>query len=330
MDSVIRWTLAVHESAAEPLGWVVIAAFLAGWAADSYSRRLARWLTVGAWLLFSVFWLVQLPHFVFAQKSLVEGIGSAIAVPLSAYVGFLLWTGRDSLLILSRSVAVMGVVFMPFQLIEPLQRRLVEGVTYQTEFLMGVRGPSPEVISGSSVCRAATVANGQFTCTETYPDYRNTFLFHPNGERVTYTIVTACTGLGSMAIFAGLVTTVRAPLRRKLRALAVSLPIIYGLNLVRNVFIGLSFGGMRMQVFPELVASVFGFSLARDPAFVSYYLADRIIAQTASVIALVAITYLVVRELPEVLTIVEDLLFVMTGAEYDLRSALFAPVGSAD
>jgi archaeosortase A (PGF-CTERM-specific) len=330
MSGPVEWSLSVHEAVAEPLAWAVVLAFLAGWAADQRSRTLSRRLTVGAWALFAAFWLVQAPHFAFDQKSAIEGVGSLVAVPVSAYVGYLLWNGRDSLLTLSRAIAVMGVVFMPFEMIDPLRGWLVETVTRQTEFLMHAVGSDPEVIPGSRVCKEGAVTNGQFTCEETYPGYRNTFLYHTNGERITYTILIACTGVGSMAIFAGLIAAVRAPLRRKLRALGVSLSIIYALNLVRNVFIGLSFGEMRMQVFPELVASVFGFSLARDPALVSYYVADKILAQTGSVVALVAITYLVVRELPEVLTVVEDLLFVVTGTEYDLRSALVADPVRAD
>ena len=330
MPGPVEWSLSVHDAVAEPLAWAVVATFLAGVVADLRSRSLARRVTVGAWALFAVFWLVQAPHFAFDQKSAIEGVGSLIAVPVSAYVGYLLWGGRDSLLTLSRAVAVMGLVFMPFEMIDPLRRWLVETVTVQTEFLIRAVGSSPEVIPGSRVCKEGSVTNGQFTCAETYPGYRNTFLYHTDGQRITYTILIACTGVGSMAIFAGLVAAVRAPLNRKLRALAVSLPIIYALNLVRNVFIGVSFGEMRMQVAPELVASVFGFSLAQDPALVSYYVADKILAQSASVVALVAITYLVVRELPEVLSVVEDLLFVVTGSEYDLRSELSGDPVRAD
>ena len=330
MPSLVEWSLSVHDALAEPLAWVVVAAFVAGAAAETRSRPLARRVSVGAWALFALFWLVQAPHFAFDQKSAIEGVGSVVAVPLSAYVGYLLWNGRDSLLVLSRAVAVMGVVFMPFEMVDPLRQWLVETVTRQTEFLIHAVGSSPEVISGSQVCKEGAVTNGQFACEERYPGYRNTFLYRTNGQRITYTILIACTGIGSMAIFAGLVAAVRAPLERKLRALAVSLPVIYALNLVRNVFIGVSFGEMRMQVFPELVASTFGFSLAQDPALVSYYVADKILAQTGSVVALVAITYLVVRELPEVLTVVEDLLFVVTGTEYDLRSALAVSPVRAD
>jgi hypothetical protein len=36
----------------------------------------------------------------------------------------------------------------------------------------------------------------------------------------------------------------------------------------------------------------------------------------------VVITWLVIRELPEVLVVVEDLLYILTGSEYDLQAAL--------
>jgi archaeosortase A (PGF-CTERM-specific) len=71
------------------------------------------------------------------------------------------------------------------------------------------------------------------------------------------------------------------------------------------------------------------FSL-EDPYRVSYIIVDRILAQSLSVVALVGITYLVVRELPEILLIIEDLLFVVTGSEYDLGSALDVPAAGAE
>jgi archaeosortase A (PGF-CTERM-specific) len=55
---------------------------------------------------------------------------------------------------------------------------------------------------------------------------------------------------------------------------------------------------------------------------VSFFISDRIISQFLAVLALVGITYLVVREVPELLTIIEDVLYMVTGDEYDLREAL--------
>ncbi|WP_336002507.1 archaeosortase A [Halorientalis halophila] len=320
MQETVLGALAWVGQFSDPLAWLVIAAFGTGAVLDWYDwhRDAARTISVAAWVLFALFWFTQIHHFAFVQKSIVEGIGTLVAVPASLYVALLLHRGRDSLLVLSRAVAVMGAVFLPFEAILVLQELLIEAVTRQTEFLMGLLGYHPEVIPGSEVKAE-------------YEAFRNTFVFYPEENyRITYTIIIACTGIGSMAIFVGLIAAVRAPLNRKLRALAVSIPVIYALNLVRNVFIGLSFGTMKMQLVPEATASLFAFDLAADPGLVSYYWADRIIAQSASVVALVAITWLVVRELPEVLIVIEDLLYMATGSEYDLRGALGVPVARAD
>lgn len=298
----LAWT---HQFS-DPLAWVVLAAFLSG-AGLEYTGREdgARALTVAAWVFFAAFWLSLIHYYAIDSKSIIEGLGSAIAVPASLYTGYLLLRGRDSLFVLSRAVAAMGLIFLPFEAIPVLSTALIETVTHQTEFVMGVLGQSaPEdfrVVSGAVVGRA---------------DRRNTFLFvDETGHRLTYTIRIACTGIGSMALFGGLIAAVRAPLARKLRACAVALPVIYVLNLFRNAFIGLTFGQQRLHVAPDLVLGLFS---ASDPYRVSYFLADRILAQSLSVIALVGITWVVVRELPAALVVVEDLLYMATGTEYDL------------
>ena len=67
----------------EPLMWLVLATFLGSavlqWQNEEWARRVA----VAGWGLFGAFWFVLIPHFVFTQKSFVEGIGSVAAVPLA-------------------------------------------------------------------------------------------------------------------------------------------------------------------------------------------------------------------------------------------------------
>ena len=301
------------------LAWVVILAFTGGSRLGEHDRRLGRRVTVVAWGLFAVFWLQLFPHFAFEHKSYIEGALSLAAVPASAYAGLLLFRGRDSLTILSRAVAAMGLVYLPFETIPafavagvhvPAPRRvLIETVAAQTGQLINLLGYHPTLVRGSS-------------------GYWNTYQFvHENGHRLRFSIVLACTGLGSIAIFAGLITAVRAPLRRKVRALAIAVPIIYGLNLLRTTFIGITFGKQYLQIFVDEVLFLFG---ASDPYAVSFYLSDRVISQFLAVIALIGITYLVVRELPELLTVIEDLLYMITGEEYDLVRVLDLPTEPID
>ncbi|MFC6836010.1 archaeosortase A [Halomarina ordinaria] len=267
----------------------------------------ARYLSVGAWVLFGVFWLTLVHHFAVTQRSIVEGIGAVVAVPGSLYAGYLLANGRDSLFVLSRAVAAMGLVVLPVESLFVVRAFLIETVTAQTAFLMELLGQTQPA--------DFTVESGTVVGRE---DLQSTFVFWDGDHRITYTILLACTGVGSMSIFVGAIAAVRAPLSRKFKAFAVSIPVIYALNLVRNVFISLTFGQQRLHVFPDLVLSLFA---AEDPYRVSYFVADRILAQSLSVVALVAITYLVVRELPEVFVIIEDALFMLTGKEYELADS---------
>lgn len=306
---VLDW---LHQFS-DPLAWLVLASFLSDAALEyvdrDHDRSRARVLTAGAWVLFAVFWLSLIHYYVIDSKSIIEGLGSIIAVPASLYIGYLLLCGRDSLFVLSRAIAGMGLVFLPFEAFPFLTTVLIEAVTRQTEFVMGLLGQTaPEdfhVVSGAVIGK---------------PDRRSTFLFvDETGHRITYTIRIACTGIGSMAIFGGLIAAIRAPLARKIRALAVSIPVIYALNIVRNVFIGLVFGQQRLHIAPDLVLGLFS---ATDPYLVSYLIADRILSQSLAVLTLIGITWLVVRELPEAMVVVEDLLYIATGSEYDLQSAV--------
>ncbi|WP_224332320.1 archaeosortase A [Haloprofundus halobius] len=295
----------------DPLAWVAIALFVGGALFERANRRVARYVMVSAWVAFALFWLNLFPHFAFEHKSYIEGLLSLAAVPLSLYAGLLLLRGRDTLFVLSRAVAVMGVVYLPFETIPAItvgattvpspREVLVELVAAQTGYLINVLGYHPTPIVGPE-------------------GYDNTFRFvHDDGHNLQFSVVLACTGIGSMAIFAGLIAAVRAPLRRKLRALAVAIPIIYALNLLRTTFIGIAFGKQYMQWFVDEVLLLFGSS---DPYMVSFFLSDRVVSQLLAVVALVGITYLVVRELPELLTVIEDVLFMLTREEYDLHGAL--------
>ena len=320
-----EWVLDVTDV----LGWIVIAAFALGAGLEIAEHRrdrtstdagrpgrlrYARLFATAGFGLFALFWLLLFPYFAFEHQSYVEGVLAAAAVPASLYAGYLLWDGRDTLFLLARAVAIMGLIYLPFETIPaiavagttiPAPREvLITVVTAQTGFLMDVLGYNPELITGPQ-------------------GYENTYEFvADDGQILHFSVVLACTGLGSIAIFAGLISAVRAPLARKLRALAVAVPIIYGLNLLRTTFIGITFGEQLLHVFPNLVLTMFG---GTDPYRVSWYVSDRIISQLLAVAALIGVTYLVVRELPEILAIIEDVLYMATGSEYDLSEALDLP-----
>ncbi|MDR5673125.1 archaeosortase A [Halalkaliarchaeum sp. AArc-GB] len=276
-----------------------------------------RVVAFAAWLAFAAFWLNLVPHFAFVHQSYVEGILSLVAVPTSAYVGWLVYSGRDSLFVLTRAVAVMGVVYLPFETIPALsvagialpapRQVLIEHTAVMTALVMEAVGYTPEMIESSE-------------------GYDATFrwLYDDGGEEhiIHVSVVLACTGIGSMSIFAGLIAAVRAPLVRKLRALAIAIGIIYVLNVLRTSFITIVTGNQYMHWFPEAVLFLFG---EASPYRVSFLVSDRIISQVLAVVALIGVTYLVVRQLPELLIVLEDVLYVLTGEEHDLQEVIDLP-----
>jgi len=301
--------------------WGLIGLFGLAGLLEWYGRRTdqelmdrARPIAVVAWVGFGFFWLQLTPYFLFEHQSFVEGILALVGFPACLYAAKLLYEGRDTLFILTRAIAVMGVIYLPFETIPAItvagstipapRQLLIELVATLTGMMISLFGYSPTLI-------------------ESHEGYMATYQWVlDDGHRYNVTVVLACTGIGSIAIFGGLIAAVRAPLNRKLRALAVAVPIIFVLNIFRTAFISIAAGTQLMHWFPDVVLFLFG---ETNPYRVSFLVSDRIISQILAVVALIAIAYLVARELPEILTVLEDILYVLTGKEHDLQANLDLP-----
>lgn len=299
----------------EPMGWFIVAAFLGAAVIERYRERLARRIAAVAWLVFGVFWFLLIPHFLLGypigtpedtnfQRSVIQGVLVVIAVPACAYAGYLVATERPSLMTLSRAVGIMGAIYLPFTTIATMEASLIEIVTRHTEVFITLVGFETTVMANDA---------GVY----------NRFVFETDGETYATQLVLMCTGIGSIAIFGGLIAAVRAPIRRKVMALSVAIGVIWVLNVFRNAFIALSYGNQWFQ-HDAIVGPVLWMFGESHPALVSFLVADRILSQTLAVVALIGVTLLIVRWVPELIPIVEDALYVLTNTEFDLEEA-FAP-----
>ena len=107
-----------------------------------------------------------------------------------------------------------------------------------------------------------------------------------NGKVVE--IILACTAIESMALFAGATLGIKADGWRKFKAFLASVPVIYVLNLFRNVFVAVSYA-----------YSWFGEN--------SFYIAHHVVAKALSTLALVVIAYVVFNILPELAELIYSL-----------------------
>lgn len=284
------------QAASDPLLWLSLGGFLLAAVVEATGRRRgAVSVAGGAWLAFGAFWFSMVPHFVFEFGSPLESLLSLAAVPLCLLAGYRLYTGRESLLVLSRAIGVMGLLYAPFALYEPATRALIELVAVQSHWGMELVGYSPGLEAG---------ANG----------YESRFAF----EGYSTYVILACTGIGAISIFGGLVASVRAPLRRKVAAFALATGTIWFLNLARNVFIGLA-APLGWFDYPPLESLTTIF--AGEGTRTSYVVSHHVIGQSLSVVALLAIAWLLVRLVPDVAAVLEEALYLLTGSEYDLAAA---------
>lgn len=292
----------------DALAWVVIAAFATSALVEARGGRdrLQRYAAVSAWAVFALFWGLLVEHFLFAQQSLIEGVLAAVAVPACLYTAYLVGTGRKNLETLTRAIAIMGLIYLPFQTIQPLQKWAILTTTDHATWLMGQFGYHPSI-------QIATEYHG----------YKSQFVF--TGENAVTgeswgfptTVVLACTGIGSISIVTGLALAVDAPLKRRLQAVGLAAPLIYAMNLVRVSFIAVSHGEQwfRGQLVRDAVFLLFP---SDDPNMVSYLFADRVLAQSASIVVLVVLTLVLLRIVPELGGIIEDVAYIATGNEYDI------------
>lgn len=109
----------------------------------------------------------------------------------------------------------------------------------------------------------------------------------------TVEIILACTAIESIALFMGLIGAVRAPLNRLATAFVVSVPVIYILNLIRDIFVVVAYGEQW-----------FGAD--------SFIIAHNYIAKAGSGIALFVISYAVLRILPELFGMIDGLWVILS------------------
>jgi archaeosortase A (PGF-CTERM-specific) len=164
----------------------------------------------------------------------------------------------------SYAAAICGIIYYPFAQIEPLRTGLISITTLITARAMAALS---------------------------IPAYMESWNIIALNDR-TVEIVLACTAIESIALFAGVILSVDAPLSRKLLAAAASTSIIYTLNIIRNGFVLMAYGW-----------DWFG----QD----SFFFAHNVVAKAGSALALLAVAYLVLLLLPELASVMDELLIEM-------------------
>lgn len=241
------------------------------------SRHSSRFIVGGlGWVFFSFHWFSLPQGYLILDDyfNIVLVILTGLLCILIAYIMFMERNEKDNnnkrgeiLISLTRAVSVAGIIYFMFADIVYLNTWLISLVTGQVIWLLEQIGYPVMTISWNRLA-----VNGQIV-----------------------EIILACTGIESMALFFGLVSSAKgSQWSQKSRAFLISVPVIYMLNLIRVSF----------------TASAYGFAWFGTPEE-SFHIAEHMITKVGSTLALIGISYIVLKMLPEVADLIDGLVMIM-------------------
>lgn len=300
MTGVETGLFGTPTSAALTLAVVFVASgVLARYFVDYIGHSLA---TTG-WGLLAVFWVLQIHKYLAVDNS-VLGAGMAISAAIFSVllVRYSLAT-YDHPWRLSHALSVAGLIYVTFTLAAGPRQWLIEMVTQQTVWGLNQLGYTPTIIAGPEY------------------GYQSAIRFsHETAGPLTTHIEIACTGVGSIAVICGILAAIEGEVERRLGLAAVISTAIYLMNFVRNVFIAAAFGDQWFQIGVDHVLALTSFE---NEPLVSFFIADKVIAQLLSAVVLFVILFTLIRVMPGMRSILEDVFDVLPAAlEHRLRDIL--------
>lgn len=221
------------------------------------------------WGVFSIHWAYQPLHYI----EIGDLVNVGLTISLSMFCIFLAYTmikeystgydngsSIDVTSMATTATAIGSLFYFPFAHMPALNTWIIATVTNNVMWVFEVLNIPAQLIEWD--------------------------LISLNGYKVR--IILACTAIESIAMFSGLISSVKAPTKRLTAAFMLSVPVIYALNIARDVFVIVAYGEQWFG--PE-----------------SFEIAHHMIAKIGSGIALFVIAYAVLRILPELLDLIEGL-----------------------
>ncbi len=228
-------------------------------------HRLHHLVTAAGWFIFAGYWATQ-PGYLYLKEAgdVVNAMLCIAGVFFLCYLGYHEYLSHrrneevQALSFIAGATFVSGFFYFLIDQLPQLSGALIKVVADQTAWVtrqLGYNVAAESVQYGNSVWVPVT--------------------FNGAGS---VNIILACTGLQSIMIFVGVIVALHGIDReRRFKVFAVTVPVIYVLNIVRNV-------GVIVGV--EVLGA-------------SFYLMHNVVGKAGSLIALIALAYIAFEILPE-------------------------------
>ena|GEM_PF-1543761 len=186
-----------------------------------WRKRVAHIYSILGWELFSVYWLLQIPHFAFDVNDIINVSFCALSLPFFTYLSYheylsYKWNEEDkSLKFMRGSTFIAGTIYFVIDKIPQAAGALIYAVAWQTSMLLRLIGwdlhPGEIVYTGKEV--------------------------YVPIEGSSISIILACTAIEAIVIFIAAIYCTPSSKEKRIRALLYTLPTIWLGNLVRNFLI---------------------------------------------------------------------------------------------
>lgn len=251
--------------------WVSVLGF------QTARERLVRTLGAIGWVLLAISLTQTTAEYLLTARVFLGIIGS-VAVTFTLHAGSLVIRNADPSERLTFAFSVMGVLFLPFEFVDPIHSVVLNAVASHAAIGLALGGYETGIGYGTQ-------------------GYANAIYFEGLSPRYGVAIVSACSGIGAIALFVGLIAASQGSVRKRILASVSIASFIYVLNVVRAVFVAGSIGGVWFGFGTVIVEPLYGIT---DPRLVSYYVAEYLISQVLIVLVLLWVYLRLSSLLPEI------------------------------
>lgn len=201
------------------------------------------------------------PYMWIEYDSIVQSGFAFLGSILSFYISLIIILDKKSMSMTTKMILITTATLVISYNLDPVRDYLVLRTAQDTVHILNMMGYECEVLLNEG----------------------STFINFTHSGKLRTEIVMACTGIGTMSIFMGVISTIQD--LSKFQKLYLSIfycGFIYILNMIRNIFIAASYGGQHLHFLPNVIEFIFD----RKNEWVSYYMADKIISQPFSALAI--------------------------------------------
>lgn len=223
-----------------------------------------KYFVAAGWILIVLALLTDFTYYIYEESNFLYPVLGILGIPFLVITVPEILKENKYVICLSRGAAIAFLIYFPFGYIPAAGDFLIGLVTDQVYALGILFGLPFNQIAWN--------------------------MLEYNGFRVE--IILACTGIQSIAIMLGLAYCIPTENRQKILAFLLIAPVIYILNLLRNVFVVAAYTGQWFQYLPEIASN-------GEYGYESFFWAHNVMAELGALIFLIVLAFGLFAVIPE-------------------------------